>query len=72
MPVCPSVRPPVHMEQLGPPIDGFSENLNLSIFRKCVEKIQILLKFDDSAAYDTLLRGRTVSSALHCLWETVG
>ena len=43
--VCLSVRPSVHMEQLGSHWADFHEILYLRIFRKSRQKIQASLKF---------------------------
>ena len=45
--VCPSVR----MEQLGAYYQHFHEQRYLSIFRDCVEKIQVSLKLHNSNGY---------------------
>jgi hypothetical protein len=41
-----SARSPVRLEQLGCPWTDFHEIWYLNIFRKSVEKIQVLLKSD--------------------------
>ena len=41
-----SVRPSLCPQGTGPPLDGFSRTLNLSTFRKLVDKIQVSLKSD--------------------------
>jgi hypothetical protein len=48
-----SVRPSVRMEQLGFHWTDFHEILYLRIFRKSVEKIQVLLKADNNKGYFT-------------------
>jgi hypothetical protein len=48
-----SVRPSVRMEQLGSQSNDFHENSYLSIFRKSVEKIQLLLKSDKNNGHFT-------------------
>ena len=53
MRVCPSVRPPVRMEQLGSLRTNFHENLYLSISRKSVTKVQVSLKSDKNIGYFT-------------------
>jgi hypothetical protein len=45
------VRLSVRMEQLGSPWTDFHEVWYLNIFRKSVEKIQILLKYDKNTGY---------------------
>jgi len=47
------VRLSVRMEQLGSHWMDFHEILYLSIFRKSVEKIQVLLKFGKNNRYIT-------------------
>jgi len=44
--VCLSVRPSVRMQQLGSNWKDFNEIWYLGIFRKSIEKIQVLLKSD--------------------------
>jgi hypothetical protein len=48
-----SVRPSVHMEQIGSHWTDFHEIWYLNIFRKTVEKIQILLKSDTNNGFCT-------------------
>ena len=50
MSVCPSV----HMEQLGFHWTDFDETWYLRLFRKYVEKVQVLLKSDKNNGYFTL------------------
>jgi hypothetical protein len=49
--VCLSVRPSVHMEQLGSHWMGFHNILYLTIFQKSVEKSQVSLKSDKNNGY---------------------
>jgi len=49
MSVCLSIRP--RMEQVGSHWTDFHEILYLNIFRKSVEKIQFLIKYDKSNGY---------------------
>jgi hypothetical protein len=53
LPIRPSVRPSVRMEQLGSHWTDFDEILCLGFFEKYVEKIQVLLKSDKNSAYFT-------------------
>ena len=53
MSVCPSARPSIRMDQLGPNWMDFHEILYLNIFRKTVEKIQVPLKSDKNKRYFT-------------------
>jgi len=48
-----SVRPSVHMEQLGSHWKDFEEMSCLSIFGKPVEKIQVALKSNNNNRYFT-------------------
>jgi hypothetical protein len=50
---CLSVRLYVHIEQLCSHWTDFNEILYLSIFRKCVQKIQVSLKHDRNNGYRT-------------------
>jgi hypothetical protein len=47
----PSVRPPLRMEQLDSHWTDFDEICFLGLFRKSVEKIQVLLKSDKNNEY---------------------
>jgi hypothetical protein len=51
MPVHPSVRPSVRMEQLGPHWRDFHEIWYLLTFRKTAKKIQVSLKSDKNSGY---------------------
>jgi hypothetical protein len=53
MSVCPSVHPPVRMEQLYSHWTSFREIWYFSIFRKSVEKIQVSLNSDENNGYFT-------------------
>jgi hypothetical protein len=57
----PSIRP--HGTRLQ--LDGFSRNLVFSIFRKCVNKIQISLNSDNNNGYFTWKR---VTFMIVCFW----
>jgi hypothetical protein len=48
-----SVRPPARMEQLGSHWAKFDDILYLRLFRKYVEKIQVVLKSDKNDGYFT-------------------
>jgi len=54
MAVSPSVRPFVRKGQIGSYQKDFHEILYLSVFRKCVKKIQISIKYDKNDEYITL------------------
>jgi hypothetical protein len=52
--VCLSVRTSVRPHgTIRPPLDGFSRNLGLSIFRKSVEKVQVSLESEKNNGYFT-------------------
>jgi len=53
MSVCLSVRPSIRMEQLGSHWKEFHKIWYLSIFRKLVENIQVLFKYDMNSGYFT-------------------
>jgi hypothetical protein len=48
-----TVRPSVHMEQLGSHWTDFHEIWHFSIFQKCVQKIQVSLKSGKNNEYFT-------------------
>ena len=48
---CPSVRPSARMEQLGFHCTDFCEISHSKVFRKPLEKIQVLLKSDKNNGY---------------------
>jgi hypothetical protein len=58
-----SVRPSLHMEHLGSHRAVFHDILYLTIFRKSVEKIEVLLKSDKNNGYFTYIRNVIIAHA---------
>jgi len=62
MSVCSSIRPAAHMQQLSSHWMDIHKILYLSIFRKYVEKMQVLLTSDKNKGWDLCSYGITRSA----------
>jgi hypothetical protein len=72
---CPSLRPPVRMEQFGSHFTDLQEIGYLSIFRKSVREVQASLKSDKNNGYFTrrpIYIYDHISLSSSCNWKSFG